>query len=118
MLNATETIKNWSKRTLSEVSMFSISSIGQNWKTGNLGNGHFFFLNHIVKLKFFLFRSYFWFWVLHTTKNVIKIKLSEISEFSILGTGQNQKLGTLGNCKFFLIKPHPNVILSFFLGVL
>ena len=54
MLNATQTIKNWSKRKLSEVSMFSNSSIGQNWKPGNLGNGHFFFLNHIVKFKFFL----------------------------------------------------------------
>ena len=54
MLNATETIKNWSKRKVSEVSKFSISSTGQNRKPGNLGNGHFIFSNHIVKLKFFL----------------------------------------------------------------
>ena len=40
---------------VSEVSSkFSISSTGQNRKPGNLGNGHFFFSNHIVKLKFCL----------------------------------------------------------------
>ena len=36
-------------------------------------------------------------------KNLSKIKLSEISEFSILGMGQNRKLGNLGNCIFFLL---------------
>ena len=36
-------------------------------------------------------------------KNLSKIKLSEISEFSILGMGQNRKLGNLGNCTFFLL---------------
>ena len=30
-----------------------------------------------------------------------KKKISEISEFSILGIGQNQKLGSLGNFSFF-----------------
>ena len=41
MLNVMETIKIWSKWKLSEVSKFSISSIGQNRKLGNLGNWHF-----------------------------------------------------------------------------
>ena len=51
---ATEAIKIWSKPKHSEVSKFSISSIGQNWKLRNLGNWHFFFSNHIVKLMLFL----------------------------------------------------------------
>ena len=54
MLNVMETIKIWSKWKLSEVSKFSISSIGQNRKLENLGIGHFFFSNHIIKLTFFI----------------------------------------------------------------
>ena len=112
MLNVMETIKIWSKRKLSEVSQFSISSIGQNRKFGNVGNRHFFFSNHIIKLIFFTFRSFFsqlfGFWVSCTTKSLSKRKLSEISEFSILSIGQNRKLGNLGNWYFFLIKPHHN----------
>ena len=46
------------------------------------------------------------------------MKLFENSEFLILGIGQNRKLGNLGNWYFFLIKPHPNVIVSFYLGIL
>ena len=48
------TTKNISKRKLSEVSKFSISSIGQNRKLGTLGNWHFFFWKHVIKLTFFL----------------------------------------------------------------
>ena len=59
-----ETIKIWSKWKLSKVSKFSISSIGQNQKLGNLGIGHFFFSNHIIKLTFFfsglIFQSVFY----------------------------------------------------------
>ena len=66
----------------------------------------------------FSFRLFFRFWVSCATENLIKIKLSQISEFSILGLGQNRKLGNLKNCFFFLIKPHHNVIVSFFLGIL
>ena len=50
MLNATKTIKTWGNQKLFEVSKFSISNIEQNQKPGNLGNGYFFFSNHIVKL--------------------------------------------------------------------
>ena len=78
----------------------------------------FFLLKPHCKVKVLSFRSCFWFLVLCTTKNLIKIKLSEISESSILGIGQNRKLGNLGNWIFFLIKPHPNVIVSFFPGIL
>ena len=42
-------------------------------------------------------------WVSYITKNWIKRKLSAISEFSILGAGQNRKLGNLGNFHFFLL---------------
>ena len=59
LLNATETIKNWSKRKVSGLSKFSISSIGQNRKPGNLGNWHFFFSSHIVKLKFFILGHFY-----------------------------------------------------------
>ena len=48
-----------------------------------------------------IFQSVFRFSVLYTTKNLSKRKLSEISEFSILGIGQNRKLGNLGNFYFF-----------------
>ena len=98
---ATKAIKLWSKRKLSEVSKFSISSIGQNRELGNLRKGHFFFSNHMAKLMFFSYRSFFWFWVPYTTKHLSNMKLSELSEisqFSILSIGQNPKLGNLGNC--------------------
>ena len=39
---ATNTVKIWSKRTLSEISEFSILGVGQNEKLGNLGNFIFF----------------------------------------------------------------------------
>ena len=39
--------------------MFLISSIGQNWKLGNLENGHFFFLNH-RKVKVFFVLGHFY----------------------------------------------------------
>ena len=70
MLNSTETIKNWSKWKLSEVSKFSISSIGQNQKLENLENGYFFFSNRTVKLKFFLLEHFFdfEFYILPTIK--------------------------------------------------
>ena len=48
----------------------------------------------------FSFRLFFRFWVSCATENLIKIKLSQISEFSILGLGQNRKLGNLKNCFF------------------
>ena len=51
----------------------------------------------------FSFRLFFRFWVSCATENLIKIKLSQISEFSILGLGQNRKLGNLKNCFFFLL---------------
>ena len=103
MLNATETIKNWSKRKLFEVSKFLLSSIGQNRKFGNLGNGHCFLLKPHCKVKVFSYKSFFQFWVSYTTKNLSKIKLSKISEISILGIGQNRKLGNLGKWYFFLL---------------
>ena len=108
------TTKNLSKIQLSEISKFSILDVGQNQKPGNLRNWQFF-SNHIVTLKFFLLGYFFNFeWVSYTTKNLSKIQLSEISKFSILDVGQNQKLGNLGNCYFFLIKPQRNVIYIFF----
>ena len=58
MVNATETIKNCSKQKVSEISKFSISNVGQNRTTGNLGNGHFNEMD-IVKLKLFLLGHYF-----------------------------------------------------------
>ena len=69
----------------------------------------FFFSNHIVKLKFFLLGHFFDFEFQHTTKNLSKRNLSEISEFSILGIGQNRKLGNLGNWHFSLLKLHEKV---------
>ena len=47
---------------------------------------------------------------MYTTKNLSKMKLSKISEFSILGVGQNCKLGNLGNGYFFLIESHRNIL--------
>ena len=73
----------------------------------------FFLLKPHCKVKVFSFRSFFWLWILYTIKNLSKIKLSEIFEFSILGIGQNRKLENLGNWYFSLIKPDPNVIVSF-----
>ena len=113
-----ETIKIWSKWKLSKVSKFSISSIGQNQKLGNLGIGHFFFSNHIIKLTFFFlgsfFSQFFTFWLSYTTKNLRKRNLFEISEFSILGIGQNWKLWNLGNWHISLLKPHEKVNVFFF----
>ena len=54
ILNVMKTIKIWSKWKLSEVSKFSISSLGQNRKLGNLGIGYFSFSDHIIKLTFFI----------------------------------------------------------------
>ena len=59
MLNAIETIEMWSKENFSEVSKFSVSSLGQIWKLRNPRNEHFFLSNHIVKLKNFCLRSFF-----------------------------------------------------------
>ena len=93
-------LKIWSKRTFSEISEFSILGIGQNRKLGNLGNWHFSLLKPHEKVNVFffgvIFQSVFRFWVSYTTKNLSKRKLSEISEFSILGIGQNWKLGNVG----------------------
>ena len=99
MLNVMQTIKIWSKWKLSEVSKFSISSIGQNRKLENLGLLKPY---HKVNLFFFwvIFQSVFRFWVSYTTKNFSKRKLSKISEFSNLGIGQNRKLGNLGKFSF------------------
>ena len=116
-----ETIKIWSKWKLPEVSKFSILGIGQNRKLGNLGNWHFSLLKPHEKVSAFffgvIFQSVFRFWVSYNAKNLSKRKLSEISEFLILGIGQNQKLGNLGNGHFFfLLKPHDKVNV-FFLGL-
>ena len=77
----------------------------------------FFLLKPHRKNNVFSFRLFFRFWVSYATENLNKIKPSQISEFSILGLGQNRKLGNLKNCFFFRIKPHHNVIVSFFLGI-
>ena len=115
------TTKNLSKIKLSEISEFSILGIGQNGKLGNLGNWHFPLLKPREKVNVFffgvIFQSVFRFWVSYTTKNLSKRKLSEISEFSILGIGQNRKLGNLGNWHFSLLKPHEKVS-AFFFGVI
>ena len=42
------TVRIWKKRHISQISEFSILGIGQNWKLGNLGNLHCFFLNHML----------------------------------------------------------------------
>ena len=96
----TEIIKNWSKRKLSEVSKFSISSIGQNWKLGNVGNWHFLLSNRFVKLKLFSLRSFFSVLSFIYYQNISKIKFPEISGVLILVIGQNWKLGYLGNWLF------------------
>ena len=61
-----------------------------------------------------IFQSVFRFRVSYTTKYLSKRKLSEISEFSILGIEQNGKLGNLGNWHFSLLKPHEKVNVFFF----
>ena len=53
MLNATETIKIWSKRKLSEISELSILGVGQNLEMG------IFLLKPYHKVKVFSFRSFF-----------------------------------------------------------
>ena len=98
MLNATETIKAWSKRKHFKVSEFSISSIIQNRKLGNFGNRHFFLSNGIVKLKFFFVLVHFSiFRASYTTKSWNKRKPSQIFEFSFLRIAQNWKLQNLRN---------------------
>ena len=50
----TITVIIWSKRTLSEISEFSILGIEQNRKLGNLGNFLLFFLIHFITVSFCL----------------------------------------------------------------
>ena len=113
----TEIIKNWSKRKLSEVSKFSISSIGQNWKLGNVENWHFFLSNRFVKLKLFSLRSFFSVLSFIYYQNLSKIKFSEISGVLILVLGQNWKLGYLGNWLFFLLNHIMTLWVSFIVGI-
>ena len=85
-------------------------------KTQKLRKWAFLLLKPHREVNVFSFISFFRFWVSYTTKNLSKIKLSETSEFSILGKGQNRKLGHLGNWYFFLIKPHRSFLfLRYFL---
>ena len=107
-----EKIKIWSKWKLLEVSKFLISSIGQNRKLGSLGNRHFFLLKSHHKSDVFYFVPVFRFWVSYTTKNLSQIKLSKISKFSILGIGQNRKLGNLRSWHVFFSK---HIKLMFFI---
>ena len=87
-------------------------------KTRKPRNWVFFLLkpHHKVKVFYFMsfFSQFFRFWVSDTTKSLSKRNLSEISEFSILGIGQNRKLGNLGNWHFSLLKPHEKVNVFFF----
>ena len=73
-------------------------------KTRNPRKWTFFLLksHHKVNVFYFwvIFQSVFRFWVLYTTKNISKSKLSEISDFSILTYTQNRKLGNLGKFYF------------------
>ena len=48
------TVKIWSKRTLSEISEFSILGVEQNKKIGNFESFLFFFLIHFITLNFCL----------------------------------------------------------------
>ena len=86
-------------------------------KTRKPRNWAFFLLkpHHTVNFLFWIiFQSIFRFWVPYTTKNLSKRKLSDISEFSILGIRQNRTLGILGNWHFSLHKPHEKVNVFFF----
>ena len=73
-------------------------------KTRNPRKWTFFLLksHHKVNVFYFwvIFQSVFRFWVLYTTKNISKSKLSEISDYSILTYTQNRKLGNLGKFYF------------------
>ena len=90
------------KVKISEVSEFSILSYTQNRKLGNLGKCSF--TSNFDSSSNLRFRN---------DKNELtqklegrdilllkKVKISEVSEFSILSYTQNQKLGILGKCSF------------------
>ena len=90
------------KVKISEVSEFSILSYTQNRKLGNLGKCSF--TSNFDSSSNLRFRN---------DKNELtqklegqdmlllkKVKISEVSEFSILSYTQNQKLGNLGKCSF------------------
>ena len=102
MLNVTETIKNWSKRKLSEVFSFKY---WQNWKPVDLGNGHFFFSNHIVKIKFFLLGHIFEFEFYIPPK--IK-KKQNFARFRVFDFGYRAKSKTREPRKFSFLFLKPN----------
>ena len=78
--------------------------VGQNGKLGNLRNFALCSRSYWNFLVFVLVDFFLAFLNLELQSvSLFKVnEISEISEFSILGAGQNRKLGNLGNLCFFL----------------
>ena len=90
-------------KKISEISEFSILVIGQKSKTRKSRKCSFFLLKPYFKLSVFVSVHFFVVYktlVTATVKIWSKSEISKISEFSILGIGQNRKLENLWSFQF------------------